>query len=199
MQRVGIKLLNSDFHHYDVVYKESLNVDPVAWNPRGSCEPGGLYFTLPCHALDWFTEKTRYVADVVVPDDQPVWADDHQPTTKWKAPQLVLSNIRPLHEFLMTFTDLQLGVVIRHGIVSLDVYFESKALYRRCLALQFQSVSQWKDIDIDDWLYIARVEPCLLAGYTFPETVLLLLVQANPACLGWLRSPHPTVENLRGR
>lgn len=189
MQRVGIKLLNSDFVHYGVTYRGGLNVDPLPWNPSGSCEPGGLYFTLPRYAGNWVTRFTEHVADVVVPDGQPVWADDDSPT-KWKAPQLVISNIRPLREFLMTLTDTDLSVFIRRAGMPVERYASCKTLYRRCLTMSFHSLYIPQYVDMNDWVFLVRKNPRVLLGRQcyFSETQIQRLVEANPVCLQFLET-----------
>ena len=39
------KFLNKNRNHYDFQYKLGVNIDTNEFNPRGSCQGGGLYFT----------------------------------------------------------------------------------------------------------------------------------------------------------
>lgn len=185
-QRKGIKLLHTNFTHHGFTYRTGLNVDPLRWNPHGSCEPGGLYYTVPEYACHWVDPSMTHVADVTVPDDQPVWADDQSPTTKWKAPQLFLSNIRPLHEFLLELSDQHLTQFIHIANLNYQYFSQhSRLLYHRCLALAFDRVFDSVCATLDDLKVIVKVRPSkigdVLRGLT--DDNLLLLVEINPDCL----------------
>ena len=92
------KLLHADLVHNDFTYKEGLNVDHLPFRAYGDCEPGGLYYTDLEHIGCWFYWDTTLIADVTVPDDARVHPGPRG--DKWKADQIVLSNIRPLGTFL---------------------------------------------------------------------------------------------------
>ncbi len=49
-----MKILRNDMTHYNFTYKEGLNEDILPFNPSGSCEPGGLYFTTIDHIHEFF-------------------------------------------------------------------------------------------------------------------------------------------------
>jgi hypothetical protein len=97
------KLLAANMCHYRFTYHEGLNVDHVPFNPVGECLPGGLYFTTFEHLPQWHCSGWPLIADVKVPDDAEVYAEPCG--TKWKADKIVLSNIRPLTEFLATLDE----------------------------------------------------------------------------------------------
>jgi hypothetical protein len=92
------KLLAADLCHNGFTYKEGLNVDTLPFNPVGACEAGGLYYTSFEHIPKWYASDWPLIADVTVPDGARVYEEPCG--TKWKADQLVLTNIRPLSEFL---------------------------------------------------------------------------------------------------
>jgi hypothetical protein len=100
------KLLAADLVHHGFQYKEGLNIDPVPFNPRGECEPGGLYYTDLKHLPLWYEEKWPMIADVTIPAGASVYAEPCG--KKWKADRIELSNIRPLKEFLATLDDATL-------------------------------------------------------------------------------------------
>jgi hypothetical protein len=64
-----------------------------------------LYYTDFKHLPWWYEEKWPLIADVTIPVDARVYRPCG---TKWKADRLVLSNIRPLREFLATLDDATL-------------------------------------------------------------------------------------------
>jgi hypothetical protein len=112
------KLLAADLCHHDFTYKEGLNVDTVPFNPRGECAPGGLYYTEFWHLPRWYCHGWPLIADVTIPTDARVYAE--RCGTKWKADQLVLSNIRPLEEFLATLHKYTLYRFITKNAVMLQ-------------------------------------------------------------------------------
>jgi hypothetical protein len=97
------KLLAADMRHHDFTYKEGLNVDHVQFYPFHQCLPGGLYFTDFKHLPAWYRSSWTLIADVTLPPEAQVYAEPCG--TKWKADRLVLSNIRPLSEFLATLDE----------------------------------------------------------------------------------------------
>lgn len=92
------KLLARDLRHYGMTYKEGLNVDVLPFNPHGECQQGGLYFTTAAFVGEWMKPDWPLIADVTIPADAQVYPE--KCGTKWKADRLVLSNIRPLHQYL---------------------------------------------------------------------------------------------------
>ncbi len=88
-----VKILHESMVHYGFKYQVGLNIDPIPFNPAGSCKPGGLYFT----DFENFQYQLCYgtlIADVVVPDNTEVYAEPCGYI--WKASKLILSNIRPI-------------------------------------------------------------------------------------------------------
>lgn len=92
------KLLHKNLEHRGFKYKEGLNVDHLPFTAYGDCEPGGLYYTDFAHIGVWLSAQHAWIADVTVPVDARVHPGPHG--DKWKADQIVLSNIRPLGTFL---------------------------------------------------------------------------------------------------
>jgi len=86
-----VKILNEKMNHHGFQYKEGLNVDSVPFNPDGECNAGGLYFTDQEHIHEFISFGTL-LADVCVPKNARVY-QEHK---KWKAEQIILSNIRPI-------------------------------------------------------------------------------------------------------
>jgi hypothetical protein len=93
-----VKLLARDLRHHHFQYKEGLNVDFIPFDASGECKPGGLYFTTQFHIGRWICDSWPLAADVTVPPDAQLYQEPCH--TKWKADRLVLSNIRPLHQYL---------------------------------------------------------------------------------------------------
>ena len=85
------KILHSNMKHYGYRWRLGVNVDPLPWNPKGSCEPGGLYFTT-FRNLGQYSQSPydeNLIGRITVDDDEPVW-QEHQ---KWKAHRVTLSDV----------------------------------------------------------------------------------------------------------
>jgi hypothetical protein len=108
------KMLANNMWHNDFRYQEGLNVDTLPFNPEGSCQPGGLYYTTLEYLATHHNMHWNLIADVEVPDDARVYAEPCG--TKWKADRIILHNIRPLNEFLSTLDQATLcQMVARNG------------------------------------------------------------------------------------
>jgi hypothetical protein len=90
------KVLSADFQHYDHTYTLGLNIDKVPFNPKGECQPGGLYFTTfeHIHLYFWFG---TFVAEVTIPDDAQLYNEGN----KSKADKIIISNIVTIREFII--------------------------------------------------------------------------------------------------
>jgi hypothetical protein len=140
------KLLHSDLSHNGFQYQVGLNVDSRPFNPHGSCEPGGLYYTDLAHLALFLSDAWPLVADVTVPDDALVYPEPDG--TKWKASQLVLSNLRPVvqllaelpHHMLLMMAKQSPRVLRLLNPVPPDVFLTA-LLSHRC-ALSFLSQEQ---------------------------------------------------------
>ena len=85
------KILNETLTHHGFRFKEGLNVDTVPFNPEGKCRAGGLYFTDKNNIHEFISYGTL-MADVTLPSNAHVY----QEVNKWKADQIILSNIRTI-------------------------------------------------------------------------------------------------------
>ena len=69
------KIVRSDLIHHGFKYQLGLNVDTKQFNPSGSCESGGLYFTNINNLLD-FCYCGQHIALIEIPDDSQIYIDD---------------------------------------------------------------------------------------------------------------------------
>ena len=67
------KILSESECHFDLQYQDGLNIDPVPWNPNGSCEPGGIYFA--SEDILAFLGSGPWIREVIIPDDVPIYQD----------------------------------------------------------------------------------------------------------------------------
>ena len=87
------KILRSDLTHNGFTYKVGLNVDTVPFNPSGSCQSGGLYYT-DIENLFGFLCFGDLIADIVIPVYAKTYADPQK--DKWKADKLEITRITPI-------------------------------------------------------------------------------------------------------
>ncbi len=88
--KVFVKLTNKDEIHNRFQFKTGLNIDTIPFNPKGECQPGGLYFTDKQKLAIWLNyadEDMYYVREVSLPDDAYVYEE----SDKFKANKMILS------------------------------------------------------------------------------------------------------------
>ncbi len=99
------KVLHTDLTHKGFKYALGLNVDHLPFNPSGTCEPGGLYYTT-AEYIPAFLSYGTLVAEVE-PKGQ-IYADPKNDTVKypddkpkkWKTDKLFIHSIRSIKEWL---------------------------------------------------------------------------------------------------
>jgi hypothetical protein len=90
------KVVRRDLTHNAVVYKLGLNIDPMEFNPSGSCQQGGLYFTDFAH-LGRFFGYGELVAVIIIPEDAQVYRDPDE--DKWKADRFIIDRFEPIDSY----------------------------------------------------------------------------------------------------
>lgn len=83
------KILRDDQTHFGFKYNEGLNIDTKKFNPKSSCEIGGLYFSTLDDVYIYSLWGPK-IADVIIPNDANVYIE----YKKFKADKIILSNIR---------------------------------------------------------------------------------------------------------
>jgi hypothetical protein len=107
------KCLRQDLTHHGFKYQVGLNVDTIAFNPTGSCQPGGLYFTDKENLHEYFNHG-YLIADIRIPKDAKVYQDPEE--YKWKADKIEILSITPrcFHSIFNSY-EYWLGVVQKKG------------------------------------------------------------------------------------
>lgn len=87
------KIVNPDGHN-GLVYKEGVNTDPLPWNPKGTCEYGGIYF-----AREDILAFIGYGTELyeVTPIGE-IYEDPDDRVKKYKAHSVNLKYIGPLED-----------------------------------------------------------------------------------------------------
>ena len=95
--RKFVKLTNESENHNGYQFRTGLNVDTVAFNPRGICQPGGIYFCewekLPMW-IDYGSWIMVYARFVSIPEDAQVYEEGN----KFKANKLMLGERQKIAE-----------------------------------------------------------------------------------------------------
>ena len=92
------KLTNKEELHNNINFIDGLNIDPIKFNPFGSCLPGGIYFTEYNKIAMWlsYSGKTMYwIRKVKIPSDAKVYVE----VDKFKTDKIYLESRVPLSEF----------------------------------------------------------------------------------------------------
>jgi hypothetical protein len=108
------KVLRKDLCHHKFRYQIGLNVDTVPFDPTGSCKPGGLYFSDLAH-IHLFFSRGELVGEIELPTDARVYVEPGD-TRKLKADKLILKNIVPIADFILTHPE-QNQLILFHPVV----------------------------------------------------------------------------------
>ncbi len=94
--QIFYKILNKSLKHNGFKYNLGLNIDTLPFNPSGSCEPGGLYFTTFDHIFKFISYGDN-IAEISIPDDAKVYEDPS--LDKYKADRIFIKSIETLENF----------------------------------------------------------------------------------------------------
>jgi len=123
------KVIRENMNHNGFRYKIGLNVDFIKFNPFGSCQPGGLYFT-NAKNLHKFLDYGELIADIELPPDARVYKDPDE--DKWKADRLVVKSVCEFKDHpLFKDHDWCLEVVKYNGLL---LQYVKKQSSKICLA-----------------------------------------------------------------
>ena len=83
------KILKEDLVHNRYKFIDGLNIDPIPFNPKGSCSAGGFYFTEYDKIAHWltYTKNLTYIAEITIPDDAQVYIEEN----KFKTDKFILN------------------------------------------------------------------------------------------------------------
>lgn len=90
------KIIHSDCKHFSHIYQIGLNVDAVEFNPSGTCQPGGLYFTT-WEYIHMYFHRGSLIAEVKIPENARVYEDSKG--KKWKADKIEILCLIPLNKY----------------------------------------------------------------------------------------------------
>jgi len=82
------KILNENEKHHKMKYKTGLNKDIIKFNPKGSCEPGGLYFSR--EDIFAFLNYGPWIRKVTLEKDSKVYKNPGFGSVKWKTDKFIL-------------------------------------------------------------------------------------------------------------
>ena len=96
------KVTNAAESHNGLQYSDGLIVDPVAFNPSGSCESGGIYYADEDH-IGEFMSYGPWVREVTIPEDARTYKDPEG--NKCKADKVILGPRVALLDFLREYVE----------------------------------------------------------------------------------------------
>ena len=82
------KILRKDECHNEFQFKDGLNIDTVPFNPTGTCQKGGIYFSR--EDILAFLNYGPWIRQVTIPEDAQVYKDPESSPEKWKADKIIL-------------------------------------------------------------------------------------------------------------
>jgi hypothetical protein len=90
-----LKITNKDENHNNLQYHDGLIEDILPFKPKGSCVPGGIYFTTSKYICG-FLDYGIWIREVTIPEDAQMVMDPEG--DKWRANKVVLSPRKDLRE-----------------------------------------------------------------------------------------------------
>ena len=106
------KILNEKETHNGLRYKIGMNKDALPFNPSGSCQPGGLYFS-DVKNIFRFVNYGPWIREVIIPKGEVIYTDPEG--DKYKAHRIKLGKRMKLwDEDTMTIL-LDLGADVHAG------------------------------------------------------------------------------------
>jgi ankyrin repeat protein len=89
------KILNKEEKHHDLQYQTGLNIDPIPFDPSGSCKSGGIYFSR--EDIFTFLGHGPWIRKVTIPEDAQVYKNPGEPK-KWKADRVILGEREKIND-----------------------------------------------------------------------------------------------------
>ena len=86
------KILNENECHNKFQFQDGLNIDSIPFNPKGTCEPGGIYFAR--EDIFAFLGYGPWIRTVTLPEDAQIYKDPEENPSKWKADKIILGQKR---------------------------------------------------------------------------------------------------------
>lgn len=90
------KIVRRDMKHHSMTYSLGLNVDKLKFNPTGSCQPGGLYFTDLNH-LGTYHREGDLVAVIRIPKEALVYREPYG--HEWKADRFIIDRFESMEPY----------------------------------------------------------------------------------------------------
>jgi len=113
------KVTNQEEKHHGLQHHDGLVIDPIPFNPSGSCAPGGIYYADEDHICE-FLGYGPWVREVIVPDDARTYADPEG--NKFKSDRVILGEKIPVEDFLLDYIDRHNGSIPGN----LSIYSDAK-------------------------------------------------------------------------
>ena len=99
------KLTNKSEIHNGFQFKNGINKDTIPFNPRGSCRPGGIYFTEESKIGMWTEygdKQMAFIRKIIIPNYANVYIEDD----KFKADIFISGTKTLIEEFVETYDDI---------------------------------------------------------------------------------------------
>jgi hypothetical protein len=103
------RVIDTKDGHHGYKYKVGLNEDPEEFNVRGKCVRGGLYFTTPQNLISFWNYGDR-VAEVEIPEGEPVFEVTGDSSLKYRAKRIIISALYKKGEIIDKLIELGMSV-----------------------------------------------------------------------------------------
>ena len=104
------KLTNKSEIHNNFQFKDGINKDTIGFNPHGSCEPGGIYFTEESKIgmwTDYSDEEMIFIRKVTIPEYANVYIEDD----KFKVDIIILGTKILIEDYIETHDNISQFII----------------------------------------------------------------------------------------
>jgi len=114
------KILDETLIHYGFKYKLGENIDTLKFNPSGSCESGGLYFTDRDNIMR-FLDYGDLIATIKLDDNESIYCeeiceeDEYEYERKYKAHKIFIEKIETIINFFSNLSSNNLQIFLKQS------------------------------------------------------------------------------------
>uniref|UniRef100_A0A6C0E5U3 Uncharacterized protein n=1 Tax=viral metagenome TaxID=1070528 RepID=A0A6C0E5U3_9ZZZZ len=151
-----IKIIRSDKCHNGFTYKIGLNILDKPFEPKGSCVPGGLYYTNIDNIPDYYGYGELLVT-VRIPDDAQVVQDPCIHSKKWRTDKIILCEEYPLFDpetikkFNLKITPNYIDSASMYGHIDVLEWLKNSELQLAYSNYAMDLASEFGHINVLEW------------------------------------------------
>ena len=180
-----LKVLKENQEHYGLTYKLGINEDSLTFNPTGSCESGGLYFSINEY-ITKFCDLGTKIAIIKLMDDALFYIEPND--DKFKTNKFIIEKIYTFQEFYTEYQKIAI-IGIKYNNEILQYVKEQTEELCKLAVQQNGDVLKYVKVQTDELCKLAVQKNGLALQYVNKQTNELckLAVQQNGHALEYVK------------